>query len=652
MADPVSLALAIAPLTLEVIKGFRALDSKLRIFHHYSREIGRIETRFSAQRDFFQSECEILLRKVAWDSAQVNIFLEARQLDGAFYRLLEELSVYLGKRFSVFKSTFEEIRNLIQELEDELKGFEKIEEQRKEVGLHSPVTCIICSSMANFHEKGETLKEAVRRLRYRIKITLNKSSYDKALNQLKESNYDLMNIRKHAADLSLQGSKSSTQLQRAMSVKPLPAECRAYVKVRKAAVDFYEAMNTSWVCEGQAHSRHIVRLFTNAEVQQEVKMNFLLLGDYNYHRQSSEPKPCPTLELGFEDNLIPDKANPELRSPDQFLLEVRSSIIELSDILQHQPFIRSSSLHVDISDPRVAKRRKVMWADQNLDQAQILTNQPQLFSPIDNNNNIAHSKSHRIKPIKEISSKTLGCVSLAGCHRTQSFLGYLEAKIQRSYCHSIYNCPNQLAIPKGHEPAITTPINTLFDHPIDEHYDIRDQLELAKSMVSIVLKFHSTPWLEQWWTLKDVCFLSVNYNMDNVLKTLHLGASLELEHRQQYPSPNSSILVDEDQRLESGIQNMALYNLGVALLQVDRWTNLDPNDTANIYKLATWSRIGPRYRDIVQRCLHCNFGVDYDLSRPKLQTAVSERVIGELEKMIKGLTICNDEHDEDQVRRQ
>lgn len=135
MSDPISLSLAIAPLVIEAFKGFRTLNSKLRIFSHYSQELKRIRTRFEAQQDFFQSECEILFRKVTDSQSEVEAFLQARQLNNSCHDTLKRLCAYLGTRQKAFQGTFEEIKASLEDLEAELLGFEQFESIRQDVSL-------------------------------------------------------------------------------------------------------------------------------------------------------------------------------------------------------------------------------------------------------------------------------------------------------------------------------------------------------------------------------------------------------------------------------------------------------------------------------------------------------------------------------------
>jgi len=46
------------------------------------------------------------------------------------------------------------------------------------------------------------------------------------------------------------------------------------------------------------------------------------------------------------------------------------------------------------------------------------------------------------------------------------------------------------------------------------------------------------------------------------------------------------------------------------------------------------SRLGPRYDELAERCLSCDFGYGADLSKPQLQNAIYGGVIQELEEMV------------------
>jgi hypothetical protein len=95
-----------------------------------------------------------------------------------------------------------------------------------------------------------------------------------------------------------------------------------------------------------------------------------------------------------------------------------------------------------------------------------------------------------------------------------------------------------------------------------------------------------------------------------------------------------------------GIRNPTLYRLGVALLEIGYWQNLNPANVAGVRQLVlpkrgSW-KVYPRYLDVAKRCLDCDFAFGTDLSKKSLQTAVQDKVLRELDVMIAAMDISKD----------
>ncbi|KAK5629216.1 hypothetical protein RRF57_004931 [Xylaria bambusicola] len=75
MADPVSLALGIAPLVLSAVKGLKAVRSTLKALRGHDRVIRRLRRSFTTQSHVFLDECHLLLQQVA-DPDDVVFMLE------------------------------------------------------------------------------------------------------------------------------------------------------------------------------------------------------------------------------------------------------------------------------------------------------------------------------------------------------------------------------------------------------------------------------------------------------------------------------------------------------------------------------------------------------------------------------------------------
>ncbi|KAK6207397.1 hypothetical protein LQW54_007226 [Pestalotiopsis sp. IQ-011] len=186
---------------------------------------------------------------------------------------------------------------------------------------------------------------------------------------------------------------------------------------------------------------------------------------------------------------------------------------------------------------------------------------------------------------------------------------------------------------------------------------IVDQLKLARSLVAAVLKFHSTPWLAQYLTLRDISLFQSSKDLSKCLPTLHLDTSF-VDSRfdeamagareagtGQEETMNTMARVTEDAKLDYGIRNMTLWCLGVILLQIGHWSRLaEPDNVRAVHRLSYQvPDIGPRYQQLARRCLECDFGYGEDLTRPRLQQAVYEKAYCELVSMIDIMDISEDE---------
>ncbi|KAL0768906.1 hypothetical protein CaCOL14_008214 [Colletotrichum acutatum] len=204
-------------------------------------------------------------------------------------------------------------------------------------------------------------------------------------------------------------------------------------------------------------------------------------------------------------------------------------------------------------------------------------------------------------------------------------------------------------------------MNDVLMTPAETTLSIIDQLKLARDMVSAVVKFYSTPWLREYFTLRDLSFFQMSGDFSRCLRTLHLGfdfvqssaASLpqSMEGIEATAMPDSSDgglneveTAAERAKLEYGIRNLTLWSLGITLLQIGRWSSLEaPEDVLSVRKLSRQvPTLGPKYRDLTRKCLECDFGFGDDLLKPRLQQAVYESAVCELSDMIKTLDVSDD----------
>ena len=230
---------------------------------------------------------------------------------------------------------------------------------------------------------------------------------------------------------------------------------------------------------------------------------------------------------------------------------------------------------------------------------------------------------------------------------TSTCLGHLDATAGDTFRLSFFPCCSGVCRPSlcyttlGQDQCELMRMDEMISRPRASDLSIIHQLQLALRIATAVLKFNATPWLSDFWTLKDLAFFSRNADLPSSLQTLHfsiesaaIGSAMDVDgHR-----PVSDEL--EEARLLHGIQNATLYSLGVALLSIGWWNHLDPYDVLQVRRLAgTLCPLGPRYHEVTKKVLECDFGYGKDIEKPKLQEAIYSDVLLELESMISILSL-------------
>lgn len=230
--------------------------------------------------------------------------------------------------------------------------------------------------------------------------------------------------------------------------------------------------------------------------------------------------------------------------------------------------------------------------------------------------------------------------------------GYIDTHSQESFRHFFQQSPLPVyhVIPppapkSGPSRSMSMSMNDMLRQPVEARLSIVDQFKLGRDLGLAVLKFFSTPWLKEYFSLCDLSFLRRGKDLQECLKTLHVGHDFVQCPSLHDPSSTDGFNLDgmkqavEDAKMEYGIRNLTLWSLGIILLQIGMWSKIDePENIPGIRRLSSQvCSLGPRYRDLTKKCLNCDFGCGEDLSEPRLQQAVYEGLICELEDIISSL---------------
>lgn len=129
----------------------------------------------------------------------------------------------------------------------------------------------------NNYIQNEPIKDTVRRVRKKAKLTWNKVSFEEQIKSLRNLNDDLRRLREQAAEIR------DPILRGTASVRPvhqLSQEYGSIGKVRRASKAFHQALAAAWLKDVSKtlpqEVRHNVKLKLDTQVRDVVKMEVVI----------------------------------------------------------------------------------------------------------------------------------------------------------------------------------------------------------------------------------------------------------------------------------------------------------------------------------------------------------------------------------------
>ncbi|KAF9871368.1 hypothetical protein CkaCkLH20_11015 [Colletotrichum karsti] len=517
----------VVPLIGGAMKAYKEVNGKLKLFRHSSREVKKVHKVLRIQRQVFANECGLWLRLIMDDDEVASEMASDPSHDGWNDPYLDNsFRSRLKKNYDAWFEITKDISDNIEILETQISSYEA-----------SPET----------KNKGGKLKKVLMRTKDGIKVAFNASDFEDTIEKLRLSNNELKGLREQIGELHKPKSQSSNQARCSKR-----GDWATLIRIRRASKALHEALIRAWNCGQPGHLGHVVKLFVETHrVEGDIQMNLAIV--------------C----RNHTEDLIQSKL---------VQLEVRSQNLEWIE----QPRIHGQLPSPDDGRSESRKRLKVVrFAETTV---QTLIQEPHTSTTITSEQDGACGSC-------DLGSSKDICKELTR-QLNASCLGHIDVRSDEAFRHSFYParddlCRRSLPPSPSEDRAIT--MDEVLDESSRDFFSTVDRLKLARTLVSAVLKFHSTPWLSDFWRLRDLAFFrsTQGEEMSEAIRTLHVGvevAQRQLDSMEDIQSSADCPIsqVTEDERLFCGIDNLTLHSLGVALLQIDRWTRVEPGDVLKL----------------------------------------------------------------------
>ncbi|GAP85045.1 hypothetical protein SAMD00023353_3900910 [Rosellinia necatrix] len=573
MADPISLGLGIAPLALSAIKIIKATRSKLKVLRSHDKVLQRLRRSFKTQSHVFLDECHLLLQEIV-NPDDVVFMLEDEESElWADPDLDQKIKRYLGRKYESIEETLGEIRRQIQALDKRLNY--TLQDTDRDVKL-----------------------TATEKFREAVSVTTNKTSYEADIGHIKELNQEFRRLRKMAKEFN-----QSNIVAQAEEQKLIPADYSVKGELARA---FYNSVKSCWSCAEVHHAEHRIALLLEWFDGHDMRI-FL----HCRHRIGITTS-THSLDLTIQPPRLP-------------LGETRALAMNLSTAIPCTELPHTNNFKPSRDDqlaehPLAKRLRQVSRIGEPLTVSSENTPEPQKSVDLQTSNNVCGTL-FQLAEENQASTPFLG----ADCLRRRALFpgNHVGGAVSKS-------APKRAAIP------LTNILNSSLDADLTVTQQLRLVLQIAKGH----LQLHWTPWWQQYWSLWDLSYFKdpSATELSTCLKTMHIGTRLDLGTKEYEMTTAEQPPSGEVLQLTYGIRNLSLYCLGVALLQIGRWSQLDASDVFTIRKLASVNgRLGPRYQELTQKCIDCDFGHGSDLGSPPLQRAFYKSVICELESLVAAL---------------
>ncbi|EMD62973.1 hypothetical protein GGP41_005008 [Bipolaris sorokiniana] len=595
------LVFGVVPVVVEILKSYSTARRKLTTFSRHVEVASDIQLKFRVAAANFNNDCRMLLQATMADPSEISEMMEDpthKNWQEQGKDIEQRLRSLMQQDYELCQDIVTRLRDILRETRDSLSKLE--------------------DGLGNTKQPQHEFR---RKIWHAFTTTRKENEYIRQLDSLDKWNKALSKLRKQRCKMQKRRNVPSACIIR----KAVP---RSYQQIRLASQQLGESIHESWSCTNTSHSGHQAKLSLDAKSGHDnVQLDVVV---------ACQPKQGLTVQ------------KPSIDVPIWLQIRTITSLTPYKVPTSPQPALVSALCHgigetvpvtTKTKSEKAKSKKRVRINDPKDDvrcvrttiTSNIQTTQAQSFVMLD----LKTTESVCCHVTRLRSSKSAcqdGCVGFIEVAKSQPVMRFMFYDASKLASNDI----SSFARRKG-----AMPIKSLI-----QRFRMLQQLTLAHKLAEAVLQYHSTSWLPQAWTLQDVAYFTDPSHADvndisDALDSLHLS--------NRFPDDSSLTTNPDHDALDLkhtfGIRNLILAKLGVALLEIcaqgditGPQLNGTPSEIIAARKLLdekhpSIQTLGPKYLELVRKCIHCDFSCDDDLHGDALQSAVYTEVVCALQDM-------------------
>ncbi|MCJ1476430.1 hypothetical protein MMC13_005096 [Lambiella insularis] len=587
--EVVGVFLGVLPLIVSVIEHY---DFFAPFICHcaFTRELQSFRRKLEARKLLFRNECRLLLEALVEEELIGDMFREGSQHPSWKDKDLDErVQKHLGQSYTACIGMISAIKECLAQLKQKTRGLGTVLEPK--TGL-----------------------------------AFGKKSLDNDLDALKDMNEDLKELSRQIRELK-DGHEKRVQLCATRQAITRRSDLSGFQTVRKASENLYRALSRASTC--LAHKEHSATLCIDARSFQESQSPRV---KFNMAFGASIGGP---VWINIESTITSNSA--------EGIIKVVQDSRPLVTCLKRQGDFAATEVAVSKKTTKASRSRHILDSGSPTKTDEHQSDAVSLHSEY-SDGDLSRSNSNDVPDLSVQNFCFHIQQNTSALYRTDVCTGFLR----EGFCnHLLYLTPKSSCTKK--EPQnLAHIISSVSDKWPLSRYPRAQRIRLAKVLAKAVLEYHDTPWLLDSWRSQDIQFFAEPSQLLAALDVPHLTV--------RFPGERKTLTSSHDQPIA---QNNTLFGLVTILLELDFEKPLShmrlpgdvvdnsPQDTefktaARLAK-STHPGLGPGFRKIIRKCLHCNFGIDdTNLTRSEeLKSKVHEEVICGLEDLERTLAGCS-----------